>query len=404
MNTDGKKCLRALTQAELEHINQILSGLNSELQNQFAVLADAISHEQVRYLVEDVYSLGKLRDVYEIFGGYINRSFGAVVEKDGKQQDYFVRKYKLGATDADVKVEHDLIRYAVEHGMTEISNVYLTPQGKTSCHMTEVIDGKITDRIFAIYQFLPGEDRYTWIDTNMTPQEDMSYGEMLASFHSCVNGFDPGLKAEPPIVTLLHDFQSSFPHKCDGLSDNNQFKKLWEENLDLMLSTCRSEEAFFNRPDMKALPVCACHCDFHPGNVKWEKDRCTSVFDLDWSKLDKRLYDVALGTLYACSSWNSADNGALHLERIRNVLQGYDCRLRDGGISRFTDEEIEAFPHMMTAAAVYLLNWSSSYCDDAAAMNEYEYFYYLSHCLNALDQTRQHAQELSDIMRTVRES
>ena len=63
MNTDGKKCLRALTQAELEHINQILSGLNSELQKQFAVLADAISHEQVRYLVEDVYSLGKLREV-----------------------------------------------------------------------------------------------------------------------------------------------------------------------------------------------------------------------------------------------------------------------------------------------------------------------------------------------------
>jgi homoserine kinase type II len=38
------------------------------------------------------YDLGEVKEVYQIFGGYVNTSFGVYTEKDGKQHEYFVRK------------------------------------------------------------------------------------------------------------------------------------------------------------------------------------------------------------------------------------------------------------------------------------------------------------------------
>ena len=37
---------------------------------------DSAEFKEVRTLVEDIAKLGKLNKVYEIFGGYVNRSFG----------------------------------------------------------------------------------------------------------------------------------------------------------------------------------------------------------------------------------------------------------------------------------------------------------------------------------------
>ena len=50
-------------------------------------------------------------------GGYVNRSFGVeVTAPDGKPVDYFIRRYRLTTADEDIKVEHALVTYAIEHG------------------------------------------------------------------------------------------------------------------------------------------------------------------------------------------------------------------------------------------------------------------------------------------------
>ena len=31
------------------------------------------------------------------------------------------------------------------------------------------------------------------------------------------------------------------------------------------------------------MPECPCHCDIHPGNVKWKDGKCVGLYDFDWS-------------------------------------------------------------------------------------------------------------------------
>ena len=42
------------------------------------------------------------------------------------------------------------------------------------------------------------------------------------------------------------------------------------------------------------MPHCAIHCDFHPGNLKYENNRVVGIFDFDWSKIDLRLFDLRM--------------------------------------------------------------------------------------------------------------
>src|SRR5665647_814814 len=72
--------------------------------------------KRVVEVVENEYDFGKVVEVLEIFGGYVNRSFGIRVEKDGEIQEYFVRKYKTGIQAKEIEFEHLLITFAKEHG------------------------------------------------------------------------------------------------------------------------------------------------------------------------------------------------------------------------------------------------------------------------------------------------
>ena len=57
------------------------------------------------------------------------------------------------------------------------------------------------------------------------------------------------------------------------------------------------------------------HCDYHPGNLKWVDEQGVGLFDFDWSKLDYRLFDVAQGIAYFCSSWEGPDDGDVRLDK-----------------------------------------------------------------------------------------
>ena len=63
---------------------------------------DTWLRQQLVEIMEELYDLGRVREVYEIFGGYINRSYGLVVQRDGIRKDYFLRKYKPGIAEHEI--------------------------------------------------------------------------------------------------------------------------------------------------------------------------------------------------------------------------------------------------------------------------------------------------------------
>lgn len=58
------------------------------------VMERALARSQISDIVYTYYDLGEILEVYQIFGGYVNTSYGIYVEKEGQRFKYFVRKYK----------------------------------------------------------------------------------------------------------------------------------------------------------------------------------------------------------------------------------------------------------------------------------------------------------------------
>ena len=153
---------------------------------------------------------------------------------------------------------------------------------------------------------------------------DYENTELLAEFHACTAGFDPGAKAELPIVPLVSNLSTQFPHRCDVLPPANRFRLLWEKELGHVLRACDKAWEYLSQHE-KELPAANCHCDFHPGNVKWKGSRCCVLFDLDWAKLDKRLFDVVYALIYIVFSWDSENNGDIDMEELYQLI----CRLKE---------------------------------------------------------------------------
>lgn len=362
--------------------------------------------QQIKGLVEDTYKLGTLDKVYEIFGGYVNRSFGVeMTDPQGQAIDYFVRKYRTTATDEDIKVEHSLVTYAIEKGMDVAAGVIPLPSGKTFTKVEEEVDGETVVYPFAIYRYLYGDDTYDWLNTNMTPEEDYNLGKLQAKFHNFTNGFDPGEKAEPQIYEFLDVKKEHFIHCPDGLPipERDRYIILYKSFLDEELGYCdKARKGLEDSGMIGKAPKTPCHCDYHPGNVKWQDGDCIGIFDFDWSKLDYRLFDICFGLVYTVSAWEAQQDGNLHMDRVKTYLQGYNDYLKnEGTLTTITPEEVKAFPYMMLSACVYLFNWVTDYFNFWEDYNEYEWYYYLAHIMRISRFVDGHAKELEEIINSV---
>ncbi len=272
------------------------------------LLEDTWLRQQLVEIMEEFYDLGRVREVYEIFGGYINRSYGLVVQRDGIRKYYFLRQYKPGIAEHEINFEHALITHCAARGFTVAARVITNRQGAT------YIKPANSKSFFAVYEFLEGEDKYTWNNPTLNDEEFVSASKMLATFHTAAIGFDPGKfqRVEPPIRDLLPTLSAGFKKyaKTGRSSKFDSFFSGHLKNILLSIDHSRVTEA-----DASCMPLCPIHCDFHPGNLKYENNRVVGIFDFDWSKIDLRLFDVCMAVDYFCCSWDEKNDGDLRPEK-----------------------------------------------------------------------------------------
>ena len=143
---------------------------------------DSPEFKEVRVLVEEKAKLGKLNNVYEIFGGYVNRSFGVeMTGNDGEPVDYFVRRYRASQAISDVLSEHELIAFCIEIGLDYAAGLEKMEDGKTYTMMKNEEDG--LEYPWAVYRYLYGEDPFDWINQVLSPEEDAAMGRCQANLH-----------------------------------------------------------------------------------------------------------------------------------------------------------------------------------------------------------------------------
>ncbi|TGE35427.1 homoserine kinase [Desulfosporosinus fructosivorans] len=400
MNTSK---MRHLEEQNVNHTFDLFAH-SIELKKIAANIFESMETALIRNQVVDAlrsYDLGAVTEVYEIFGGYVNRSFGIITEKDGAHHEYFVRKYKYGIAETEILLEHTMIDYSIAHGLDIAAGLIRTTDGNTFVKKIEGGDSKPTDIYFAVYQFLQGEDLYTWDTPNLNDAEYASAAEVMATFHNAAKDFDPqGLeRVEPKMMELL----PTLPEKYKALAKTDvdtRFHKYFRSKLDSILEVI--ECTLIPDEILEKMPYTPCHNDFHAGNLKYVNNKIVGIFDFDWSKIDHRLVDVSLALAYLCCSWQDELDGVLLLDKCAIFLKSYQRKLVElGGLEPLNAVELEYLPMMIAAANIYLINWDVIAYYDGKNLNEYEYIAYLQHNVRLMNWIENHKAEIADLAKSL---
>jgi homoserine kinase type II len=380
--------------------------LRAELEIEFmsGQLADVVARD---------YDLGDVVGVDQIFGGYVNLSFAVRTRDADGEHRYFVRKYNKAITEGEIRFEHALVNHINAKGFHLAARVYPNKGGETFVTRQETSNGERLTRFFAVYEMLEGEDKYTWVKNRCTDREYESGGRVLAQFHYLAHDFDPrGLgRQQPPIMQLLRDLRPAFAGYAEraraGGSVVDEYYLEWLPAIDDALRNGAEQE-----PELRGMPNIPVHCDYHPGNLKWVDQEaaafrpvetsgssCSGLFDFDWSKLDYRIFDVAEGVVYFCSSWEGRDSGELWLDKAAIFVRAYqDEAARFAEPGAMTAAELAALPRMIANANLYVLNWDvSAYYQADEDLNDDEYLMYLKHQVMLMEFIEAHLQELAHL-------
>lgn len=346
-------------------------------------LSVTIDQALVRSLIIEVlsqYDLGAVTEVYEIFGGYVNRSFGIYTDRNGEKGEYFVRMYKKGVSEKEIRFEHALLDFVKEDGMAMAAGIYRTKDGNSYLKKTIGRGENAEDRYFAVYEFLPGEDKYTWIENVLNDAEYASAAEVLAIFHNAARNFDPkGLeRVELKIMELIPTLKDIFKGYADT-DWNDKFTEYFHKNFDSIMEVI--DRTKVPAGDYAQMPQNPIHCDFHPGNLKYRGNEAVGIFDFDWSKIDLRLFDIGLGLVYCCSSWVDEQDGTLKLDQCEVFLKAYQNKLKEvEELAPLNDTEKKYLPELLAAGNLYLVFWAlRDYYSNLGQLNVYEYLTYLQH-------------------------
>ncbi len=349
-------------------------------------------------IIEKNYDFGKVTQVFEMFGGAINRSFGVVAEKDGELQQYFVRKYSRHASEQDILFEHALMKHLKTNGLHLTPDVYEAKSGATFVTDTE------QDKTFfyAVYEFLKGEDVYRWFDDFVPVDVCYNIGVAVAEFHNVSSTFDSGelRKEEEPIYDLMPQFKNIFKDYLNKPFDSiyhQTFKNNFEE---LMGGIDKILEAV-DKDTINKLPLVAVNGDLHQGNMKYDKDgKVVALFDFDWAKIDMRLFELAGVILYLATSWQDNNDGEVYLDKLEAFIKGYQDTLRKlGGFTPLTETEAQLLPWVLQMTCYYnVIYWSAKdHYEVFDTINVYEYDYYLRHGLRVRRFTEMNTEKIIEI-------
>src|SRR5579862_2480718 len=179
--------------------------------------------------------------------------------------------------------QREFVRF--DHRLME----HLHPYGIGTPLATPTVSGaRWLERDGAVYELYPyqaGEphDRHSWAQL-------AEAGRSLAAYHRATRRFTP-----PPGKTwpryqdprLIREGIETIAH---GLAT-----RLSQADLSYLQAQVGRLEREFPEGRYHALPKVVVHGDYHPGNLKFQADRVSGIFDLDWATVQPRLLDLADG-------------------------------------------------------------------------------------------------------------
>ena len=357
--------------------------------------------DMIRRIMEQNYDLGHMIRFEEILGGYCNKSYAVWMSTPKLEGRYFLRLYNPNVVESEILFEHALVNHLRSKGFTLAAAVIPTRNGTTLVH-TAAPEAHCNDKaLWALFEFLEGEDKYSWTHTDLTDNEFRNAAEILAHLHHCANGFDtpPGTgRVQPKIMAFLPTLKQTFSGFLQKAQDR-RCDRLFKEHFDSISASLDQGVAADERfKGMLKIPI---HCDYHPGNLKYRDEKGVGIFDFDWSKIDYRLFDVALGLVYFTSIWDDAQPG-LRLDKLSLFLNAYNAACGQlEHITPLTEGERRNLIPMLSIANLYVLNWDLVDFYGLSQPDDDEYFIYINHNIGLMHWIARHSDEIKAKMENV---
>lgn len=326
------------------------------------------------------YPIDKLINLELNERGYCNTSYALETVVKGKKRRLFLRRYKPSITLEDLSFEHSLISYLAEHSFIEAAYLLKTKEGKTYVKLP--IGETLKEyRFYAVFDYLEGDDRYTWVNPHCSKNEIQSSAALLARFHGLVTGFTPhGQRKELRIVDLLRTIKENL-FDCRNKPKGTIFDHALKAEFDQIQANLFWVQSKLQETRVHELHETIIHCDFHPGNLKFQGENVVGVFDFDWSKIDYRCFDVALALWYFFADWSEGKDGEFRVDEADFFYQKYQQEIRNYSLGSIDELERHYLPIMISAANLYVLNWTIlDYMDKEVDAEVYTHF--LLHGIN----------------------
>jgi homoserine kinase type II len=178
-------------------------------------------------------------------------------------------------------------------------------------------------------------------------------------------------------MEFLSTFKSIFSTYAKQ-AGTRRFDRLFKDNTDRIFSVI--DECLTANDRFQGMPVLPIHCDYHPGNLKFEKEKVVGIVDFDWSKIDYRLFDVALGLVYFASEWKGKAAGTLLPDKFELFLKSYNdtCR-RLVYLEPLTLQEQKNLLPMLAAANLYVIHWDLADFYETPNPDDDEYYVFIDH-------------------------
>jgi len=410
MATDEMKRYTPSSPQNLRELELDVDTITATTAHMAAVAREHYYYALIKDMVEERYDIGTLLEVYQIFGGYVNITFGIYTEKDGVKSTWIVRKYRSGKTLEALTFEHRLLLHARAHGAEYTAAPIQTRDGQT--YVVEGIDygSQKEDFLFAVFNYIDGKRLYDWMTNWAVPTlKDItveSAALTMAQFHSSTFDFDPqGMHGDNLLGTneelKVNELLSDFPRR---LLD---YRKFYAENgLDNKITEYMDtyQEKYTDWCAKSAIPAaayeqmfkCPCQLDFHGGNFKyWDDESVSGSFDYDMAMIDSRLFDIALGMHYTLASWGLATRGVIDLARVEQFIKAYNKGCVDmGRIPPLTEIEKQYFFEAMLQAPIYVYGWAQGAISGDLSADQYEYLFYCEHFSDSCEWLLAHESEV----------
>jgi homoserine kinase type II len=318
-------------------------------------LPDLLSRAEI--ITRQHYALGEFLSVRELHGGYINRSFVVNVKTNDLECKYAIRRYNPSTSEDDVQFEHAVITHLRNNGFSLAAGVIPKKDGGTFVREQLHVEGREVNRFWAVFEFLRGVVRYTFVDTHLSEAELRDSAETLARLHQAGRDFSVAAgagQARPKIMDFLPTFRQAYSEYA-RTAGKTRFDEWFLGHRDEILQ--RVDRAIIPDVALHGMPELPIHGDYHQGNLTYDGTRVAGVFDFDWTKIDIRLFDVAQALLYFCARWDGEEAGSLDLERVVLFLKSYNEVCKGAAFpGPLTAGEKAHMPLMLVGASLFVLH------------------------------------------------